>query len=295
MSKNILITGANGALATGIIAELLNSPNTNLFLFSRNKHKLAEKYNFVDQINIYDYSDLSNFNYPIDILLHCAFERSSDTAELYKSILLSKDIFQQAKTLNCKKVINVSSQAVYNCVAAKSWTEDDMPNPSDFYGLAKVSTEILLDSMITKNNYINIRLTALSGKHYRTHLLYKMLKVAVETKEITIVGGQQNFAFMDYRDAVRALLLVLNSKDFKYHTYNLGNNQQYNILDIAECIKLIMHSYGYNIKINIQPNDNIKLNVSLDSSKFMTDFNWNACYSLEDTVRNIYLTCFGYL
>lgn len=284
--KNILITGANGKIAQAVISKLLQG-NNKLFLFSRNKNNLLETYSGYTNVFTYDYSDLDIFEEELDIVLHCAFERSENEEELLKSKILAQRVFSVAKQTNCKRVINLSSQAVYKMNGLNAPTESDSVEAFDLYGKTKVVCEKILENTLPSNRIVNIRLTALSGVNYPSHLLYKFISNALKNNEIKIVGGSQNFAFMNFKDAIEAILILFNLDiQPEYSTYNLGNNEQYNIIEIAQQIQKELNVKGYDIKITVDKKD-INLNVQLNSERFMKEFNWSPKYKLIDTIKEI--------
>ncbi len=284
--KNILITGANGKIAKAVTARILN--DNNLFLFSRDIDSLIKNYSYDKNIKVYSYDELDKFNEKIDIILHCAFARNNDKSQLDNSYKLSKKVFELAKVADCQRFINISSQAVYNMREDKCWSENDNPSPFDDYGIIKLACEKILAQTLPPDKYINIRLTALAGCNYPQHILYKLICNAIKNKEIKIVGGKQNFAFMNFYDAINAIMLLFNlNLKPQYNIYNLGNNEQYNILEIVSKIKNILYKqYKTEIKIILEEKD-ITLNVNMTSNRFMEEFNWRPEYTLEDTINEI--------
>lgn len=283
--QNILITGANGKIATAIISKYYE--NNKLFLFSRDKEFLLQKYVKYPNINCYSYEEMDKLNENLDFVLHCAFNRSSNENLLKASVELSTDIFKMAKIHNCKRFINISSQAVYDMVNSKFWTEEDEPKPTDLYGEAKLLCEQLLAQTLREDQYINIRLASLTGVHYQQHVLSKLIINALHNRQIKIVGGKQNFSFMNFYDAINAINLLFNlNLRPEYNIYNIGNGKQYNICDIANVIKNILSGYGKEVEILLEEND-INLNTQMSPVRFIKEFNWKPFFSLEDTIKQI--------
>lgn len=282
---SILITGANGKIASAIIDKV--EKNNKLFLFSRDKQKLINNYAYLNNASFYDYKEIHNFSEQIDIVLHCAFERSNDETKLLEAQKLSVAIFELAKKVNCKRFINISSQAVYDGISDLAPTEDAPLRPFDLYGTLKLSTEKILENILDKQSYLNIRLTALSGSCYPAHILSKIVNRAIEERIIVAGSKNLNFAFMDFRDAIDAFLILFDlNLEPKFNTYNLGNNQQYNILEIAQEVQDCLAERNIDVKIKIGNDDKI-LNAQLNSTRFMNEFNWKPKYSLKDTIHSL--------
>ena len=285
MSKNILITGANGKIAKAIIDILYK--NNNLFLFSRNESIASANYKNKHNILSISYKNIETFNHKIDIILHCAFERSQDKEKLDASVRLSKQIANLAKKIDCERFINISSQAVYNMINSKSWCETDIPSPTDLYGAAKLEFENYIQYHLDCNKYINIRLSALTGPNYQQHILHKFIANAYTNNNIKLVGGSQKFLFLNFHDAINALMLLfdLETKP-KYNLYNIGNNEQYGIIEMAEEVKKMLFKYNIPVKITVE-NKPIILNVNMNSSRFMDEFKWKPRYNLSDSIKQI--------
>ena len=289
---HILITGANGRLAEEVIKKLKN--DNFLYLFSRKIEMLKAKYKDYKNIKSYSYEDLNDFHKNIDILFHCAFSRSSNKELLHDSVELTLKIFKKAVALGCKRVINISSIAVYDTRKNKKWTELDIPTSFDEYGNNKLIVENELSKLSKNLSYINIRLSALCGKKYPEHILYKLVNNAVEKEEININNPNLNFTFINYRDAINAVVLFFNLDYLpKYRIYNIGNNKTYNIIDIAQTIQQFLANYGKNVSIKISKSKtNEYLYSDMSSSRFMEEFSWYPQYSLEKSICEIFETIY---
>lgn len=72
---------------------------------------------------------------------------------------------------------------------------------------------------------VNIRLASLIGPSgsVPVNVLYKFLQSGLEGKDFCVVGGRQQFSFLDVRDAAEAILRLVESDVDKWETiYNLG-------------------------------------------------------------------------
>ena len=290
MHKKFLISGGNGNIAKALVNKLTDSF---FILLARNKNTLQDEYNGYKNVKLYVYEDLFNNTINldnIDYFIHAGFERSENTENLVKSLELSSKIFQIIQNSNIESIINLSTMSAYSFKTELVGLEKNPANPTNFYGLAKVASEILLESICNKNKYIvNVRLAALSGPLYEKHILTKFIKNAIINKRIEIKGGSQNFCFMDTRDAIDALCILINSNPEKWEkVYNISDNTKYNIVDLAHTVlKIVKDKLNINAKLRLTKTNDFYFDFSLNADKFMKTFNWSPKYTLEDTINEI--------
>src|SRR5699024_5130502 len=119
----------------------------------------------------------------------------------------------------------------------------------------------------TATRYINLRLSSLIGKKTKKRVVNKFVKNALDNKAINIIGGKQNFSFMDIRDAVSAVILLLYDNSQHWNkTYNLGSNKQYTITELAQIVASeVKKATGKEIAVNVEEKD-IMLTAGMDSS-----------------------------
>ena len=288
-NNRIIISGASGRLAK-LLVERIKSAE--YILLGRDIDKLNQIYSACQNAKCYTYEDFINSNScgkNFDMFIHCAFERSENTKKLCDSLNLTVNLLNALNKLNINNIINISSMSVYSSKEPNINNELENPAPSNFYGLAKYSSELLIQNICAKQKVVNIRLSALAGSVYDKHILSKFVKFAIENKKIEIIGGSQNFCFMDYRDAIDALEIIINSNFEQSNTiYNIGNNLEINIVDMAEAvINEIKSTLEIDAELILTSNDKFYFDYKLNADKFMKDFNWYPKYSLSNTISEI--------
>ncbi len=299
--KSLLITGANGYLGRNLIAELSNRyrDNYEIFAFGRNKEKLqnlfsAKNVQVVDEIDLKE-GRLSLGN--IELIIHLGFTRPQGTnTEIAESIAFSTALFTRAAINQVPAIINMSSQAVYGISKLNKWDEHTPISPETNYGHAKYSVECCLAAMSRVNRvlrYTNIRLAGLTGggQGFKAdyEILAKFVKKALTGETINLVGGMQKMQRLDVRDAVSGIIALLNSDPQHWaFAYNLGNNEQYKLEDMANFVsKVVAEKKAVNpVQIVIDPKE-IDLEFALDSTLFNKQFNFNPQYTLQQSIESI--------
>lgn len=292
--KTILITGAGGYLGSHLIDQLSKEDKYKIFAFDLIKEKLKEKFKHIKSIEFYDTKqwelDVIPFE-SIDIIIHCAFARIGDGKQLAASLNFSSKIFERAN-LNEISIVNISSRSVYGQNPETPWTENTPVKPESLYSLAKYASELLAtkskcDSQ--ESYHTNIRLSSLAGFDFDQRIISKFVDNIINNKPIKIVGGKQQFSFLDVRDAVSGIIkLISTDPRFWKKTYNLGSNRVYSIIEIANLVKEISKNYiKFPVELVIEEKE-VNLIDEMDSSLFYTEIKWKPAYDMRDIINSIF-------
>lgn len=290
--KTILVTGAGGVLGSSFINALLPS-EYKIYALDLKKEFMSARIKPQGHISFFDTEDLKNGTVPlsnVDLILHCAFARTQQGADLTASIDFTESIFKLAAQHKVKGVINISSQSIYGNYRENPSVETDVANPLDMYAVSKYACEKISRYFSNRDTKIsNVRLASLIGPQFSERLVNKMLKFAVENKRMNVVGGEQIFSFLDIRDAVSGLMAMCAVEpDLWKEVYNLGNNENYSILVLAQTIQQVVQTRkSFKVDIDFAPQD-IKMKIKLNNDLFFKDFNWKAKNKLADTITYIY-------
>jgi len=276
---NILITGAQGFIGISISNYLERSHN--IYKIDRDVSGMLMDSNNIS-INLINFDEVSTFldefkkNNKIDIIIHCASEMASeDTIEsfaiIYNNLRITENLVYMAKTLKIKKLINLSSMAVYPNI--DGIFSEDSPiktslNSDCFYGLSKFCSENVFDFMLRKDNIIisHLRISQVYGDGMRDdRVIPIMLKELKEKNTITLYGnGERESCFIEISKLVKYIDFFIKT-DVR-GVYNIGDeNKKY--LELARTLiekngdensELLVVSSGSRTKFN------------LDTSKFFS-------------------------
>lgn len=288
----IIITGAGGFLGNELLTQLQDYKNIEIYALTSNTTLLKQRYFENENIHIYSnhISVLEEINITSrDVLLNCAFPRNVQL-NMADGLDYIKDVLQKAVEEGIGSVINISSQSIYSQRRLRGAKESDPVNLDSVYAVGKYASELLTKTICKNIFYTNVRLASLVGIGFNQRITNKLINQVVDNREIQIIGGQQKFSFMDVRDAASALILLAFSNSNTWQPiYNLGSGESYTFRQLAELIvftgkKLL----DINVKLNVENNDNWK-NTELDNTLFCKDFNWKPRYSMQDTLKTLYL------
>ncbi|MDD2323778.1 MAG: NAD(P)-dependent oxidoreductase [Bacteroidales bacterium] len=290
--RRIIITGASGVLGSELIKQLKECNQYEIFGLTSSKELVKKK---VSGVSYFDAENLSPNNtseiFKSDsIVVHCAFSREEDGEELAKSLSFAKLIFTISSKSGCS-VINISSRSIYGQKYQPPWTEDSTPVPDTLYAMAKYSSELLLESICSTNNcdFTSLRLAGLISPKLEKRLINRFIDQVLEGKDIVISGGEQQFAYLDVRDAAQGIIAITQIDPSKWNTiYNLGNIVSYNIMEIAESVVQVAKDIGFpNPQIDFSKAE-ITLFAEINSTQFFSDANWLPKYNLESIVRTLF-------
>ncbi len=297
--KYLYVTGANGFLGKKIV-EYLKDKNwfDRVFLIVRDKNIYFYQNEIFDTLT-YDgfYSLSASEEQALDnndiekILLHLAFTRSSEPEKLMSSVRLLENVSNACLKNKINKIINVSSQSVYNPYREESAKETDLPSPDSLYGIAKIYTESYLNLFSKKNSIsvFHLRLASLAGLGLDNRITTRMLKDAYLKNKINISSSKEQFSYLMVEDAARMLSYIANNLELASHTvYNIGSFESYSLKTIVEIILEIFKDRQLpKPTVNIINSTGAQYNNSLNMDRMSQDFNLKDKISLEESLNDI--------
>jgi nucleoside-diphosphate-sugar epimerase len=298
--KTLFVTGATGYLGRNLVEAILSNQaeQYEIIAYGRDKIRLKELF---DRRNVrcVDGDDLASGRICLgnaDILLHLGFTRPHGTnQQIADSLRFTSKLFTRAASYQVPAIINISSQSVYGLETAPPWTEKTAVAPQTVYAQAKFATEVLLESLARINNsmkFSSLRLGTLAGGApglLEIDFLSKFVHQAIEEKPIEIVGGMQQMERFDIRDAVNAIIVMLDSDPVQWKpVYNLGSGQVMNLLEIAEDVVEIVSTLTEGQRsLIIKEERGVRMQFGMDSHLFYQDFNWRPEFPMSATIESL--------
>jgi len=247
---NILVTGANGFIASNII-KTLELNNTNV-VFKATKSSL----------NLYSLYDVRKFieDNKIESIIHCAIEGGKRLAVDDKNIVYNNILMVQ-NLLACKikgLFINIASGSEFDRnLDINNVKESEIHNriPTDYYGFSKNVISKLCMHYCTN---INLRIF---GCFYHNELSTRFIKNNINNyinhKSMIIHQDRyMDFFYMD--DLINIIDYSLNNPTLTHKDINMSYLKKYKMSDIANIINNLS---SYKVDV-ITENENFGLNYT---------------------------------
>jgi len=283
--KTVLVTGSNGQLGNEI-KELASSLN------QKNKFYFAEK-NMLDISNEKNIKCFVETN-KIDTIINCAAYTAVDMAESaieVADLINHKAVMILAKISKEKdiRLIHISTDYVFDGMNHKPYIENDMPNPTNIYGLTKLRGELSIQKIHPLNSLI-VR-TSWVYSSYGENFVKAILRLGQERELLNIVYDQVGTPTYA-RDLAQIVLDMMEGSNIGlYHYSNEGISSWY---DFA---KEIISIKGFACKIKpIESKDYPRPAIRpfysvLNKNKIKSDLSMEIPYwkdSLRECLEKIY-------
>lgn len=208
----ILVTGSSGQLGK-TISELYKDQNNLRFHFKSKS-----------ELDITQLSDLEKFfqHHQIDFIINCAAYTNVEDAEVRRvkaqkvnssGVLNLVNVSRKHNT----KLIHISTDYVFDGIKKTPYTENDIPNPLNYYGITKLMGEsIIKDADV---DYYIIRTSWLYSK-FENNFFTFITNALTQNKEIQITTSQKGVPTSVKSLSKFLIFLIKNSKDIPFGTYN---------------------------------------------------------------------------
>lgn len=209
----ILITGANGQLGTEL-RKLLDERNTSYTATDSSELDITDEFavsNFVAELNP-------------DVVYHCAAFTAVDAAEdeakeLNRNVNVdgTKNVAIAAEAVGAT-IVYISTDYVFDGTSLEEYKTDDLPNPQNEYGKAKLEGERMVQKYSSK--YYIVRTSWIFGE-FGNNFVFTMLRLAEAHPRITVVDDQ--FGRPTWTRTLAEFMVFLIEKYPSCGIYHLAN------------------------------------------------------------------------
>jgi nucleoside-diphosphate-sugar epimerase len=297
--KVLLITGTTGYLGRNFVKAAAKRDQFEIYTLDRDKKRAESLFSNLDHMKYFNHIDLKEGEFSlssVDVLVHTAFARPHrGQEEIARSLSFTNELFTHAVMSHLPAVINISSQSVYGLKHPPLWKEDLPLAPETPYAQAKYASELMARSGKAFNNqtvFTSLRMATLSGGQdgFETvDLLSKLTKKALSGESLRIVGGQQEIERLDVRDAIEAILAVIDLDPAKWkEAYNVGPGNTYHLIEIAEKVVVECSKVTINDPPGIMIEEKeVNLKHGLDITRIIKDTGWNPRFSMDEIITSV--------
>ena len=288
----IAITGAGGFLGTELLKQLSQKNDITVYAFTFDFERNRSTYVTSESIITLDNSEAADFDYSsVDALINCAFPRNVENADFAKGLDFIQKVIEKAAQDNVGSVINISSQSVYDPARIQPADENAPVVLTTKYAVGKYFSELFVNSMCRNIRHTNLRMASLIGPEFDQRITNKFAKKVINGEQITVVGGEQRFGYLDVRDAASGIIAVAFSYGDWDEVYNLGNDKSYTLIEIAQTVIEVGRELGYKTGDAIVKEDDSdsKQNSSLVCNRMKARFLWKSRYKLEESLKQMFI------
>ena len=188
---------------------------------------------------------------------------------------------------NTKQPLSETDDRVIGTPQKLRWTYSDAKALEEATAYSLFLTKKLKVTTVRFFNIVGPRQTGRYGM-----VLPRFVKSALRDEPIIIYGdGKQSRVFCHVNDAVKAILMIVNSSESIGEVYNVGGVGEVSILDLAQKIKSVLNSES---KITYLPYgdayppgfEDMRRRVP-DISKITQQFNWRPENALDKIISDV--------
>ncbi len=296
----ILITGISGFIGSAVYRKFEENELftiDNLSFGNRNLINIPDDHFFVNDIRDREKVFEIFEEVQVDWVIHLAaihfipycnqypFESTQVNIQGTKNILDAA-----AETPSVKKVFYASTAAVYP-IMDKPISEIDSTGPLDIYGLSKLTGEYLCHDFHRKTNIPTIIcrfFNAFGPNETNPHLIPTIQEQLLAGKREILLGNlEPKRDFIHTSDMANAIEMLLEKFDTGIDTFNLGQGQEYSVVEIVEAFE---KAIGEKIIIKQDPNKMRKsdrLHLLADVSKLKAFTGWEPKVDILEGIRTL--------
>ncbi len=233
-NKKILVTGSNGQLGSDIKELAVQYPGFD-FLFTD-----RETLSIIDETAVNRFFDQYQPDFCINCAAYTAVDKAEDAAESGNVQALNADAvgyLARACATHNTKLIQVSTDYVFDGNGTEPYKESDATQPVSMYGITKLAGE----ELAAKHTDAIIIRTAWVYSTFGKNFVKTMMRLMADKPQISVVSDQ--YGTPTYAaDLAAAIMLIISSGQWKPGIYHYTNEGRINWHEFALAIKDLIQS-----------------------------------------------------
>jgi len=304
----ILVTGGAGFIGSHLVERLLDSgfrvtvfDNFSRGSYSNLKNSLGNPHLKIVEGDLLNAEQVSKALEDCQIVFHLAANPevrgwlASPIDHFKQNIEATFNLLEAIRKKGAlNKFIFTSSSTVYGEPETIPTPENYAPlKPISIYGASKLASEALISSYASLCGFkaVVYRLANIIGSRCNHGVIFDFIeKMKKNRKELEVLGnGTQNKSYLYIEDCLGGLITGMEKSSENVEIFNIGSNDQVNVLKIAQIVKEEMGLLDADIKLRKEFNDgrgwagDVKI-MLLDCSR-LKSLGWFPKFNSEEAVR----------
>ncbi len=294
---NYLVTGVAGFIGSHIAQRLLDEGNQVIGIdnliggYLDNVPKEVRFFN----LDLDSLEDVEPLFENVDVVIHSActayegLSVFSPSLVVRNTVQITTNVMSSSIKHKVSKVIYLSSMARYGSQKSIPFTENMTPNPQDPYGIAKLSSEMLVENISRTHGVEFVILVPhnVIGPRQKYDDPYRnvasiMINLMLQGKQPIIYGtGEQKRCFSFINDVIDPILLACTSDSVLGKTINIGPDEEFvTINELAEKIAKLLNFNLNPIYVPARPQEVQFATCSADLARKL--LNYETTINLEE-------------
>ena len=282
----ILVLGSSGSIGTHLTNFLCSSKAIKqIFAIDKRPNKIRSKKIIFKKFDLENFKSDIKFKKKIDCAIMLGallnFKDTNPSEFYYKNMLIFYNSIKICNQNNIKKIIYLSSFAVYGDLNSSSINENFRLNGNNIYSRLKIFQEQELQKLSFLGNFkFNIlRLSQIYGSNISTNIIYRFIKMKKNRETVEINGdGSQKRDFLFIDDLINAIYLSI---------IKFKNNNIFNVCSgVGTSLKKVVDLIG--VKYNLNKKKLKEPKIVIGSNKKIVKFlKWRIKFDLTKGINKI--------
>ncbi|RXJ52442.1 dTDP-4-dehydrorhamnose reductase [Gelidibacter gilvus] len=227
MKKTVLVTGGNGQLGQCIQSIANQFPSLHFLFVDK------DILDITNEKDVLDFFEAHHIHWCINCAAYTAVDHAEENQELALQVnVVGARNIANACQRNGSKLIQISTDFVFDGKSSNPYKETDRVNPLGVYGLTKLNGEV----EVKKNcpSYFIVRTSWLYSE-FGNNFMKTMLRLGSEKTQLSVVNdqiGSPTYAI----DLAEALIQIIQLDTDNYGIYHYSNHGQISWFDFAKTI-----------------------------------------------------------
>lgn len=200
------------------------------------------------------------------------------------------NVLEAARIMPIKRMVYISSIAIYGATSGEFTSEEHPLNPVTLYGVTKLACEHF--GLNYTNDYgidfVSLRLAYVwgPGRERGAGTIATLVENPVRGLPAKVAGGNQKYELVYLKDVVKAITLACFATKLKHRVFNISSGEMVTLQEVAEIVK----SYIPDAKMEIASGSDLAfpggLPAQCDISKAREEIGYEPDFKKKEALKD---------